>query len=116
MANVTREDFPMPWQSGHPGSHWGSGTTASLDLEDLLRQGQNRLKQIMPAGRPRGIIVLAVLALVGWGAWTSYYTVSSDSVAVVQRFGKYLKDVSRDCISSCRWALTWRRSFPSSGS
>ena len=38
-------------------------------------------------------IVLAVLALVGLGAWTAYYTVPSDSVAVVQRFGKYLKDV-----------------------
>jgi membrane protease subunit HflK len=27
------------------------------------------------------------------GAWTAYYTVPSDSVAVVQRFGKYLKEV-----------------------
>ncbi len=59
-------------------------------MEDLIRQGQDRLKQIMPSGGPRGFIVLAVLALVGLGAWTSYYTVPSDSVAVVQRFGKYL--------------------------
>ena len=36
---------------------------------------------------------LAVLALLGLGVWTAYYTVPSDSVAVVQRFGKYLKDV-----------------------
>ena len=41
----------------------------------------------------RPAIVLAVLALVGLGAWTAYFTVPSDSVAVVQRFGKYLKDV-----------------------
>jgi membrane protease subunit HflK len=27
------------------------------------------------------------------GAWTAYYTVPSDSVAVVQRFGQYLKEV-----------------------
>jgi membrane protease subunit HflK len=47
----------------------------------------------MPGGSSRGIIVLAILALIGLGAWTSYYTVPSDSVAVVQRFGKYLKDV-----------------------
>ena len=33
------------------------------------------------------------LVLVGLGLWTAYYTVPSDSVAVVQRFGKYLKDV-----------------------
>ncbi len=56
----------------------------TIDIEDLVRQG----KQIMPR-----IIILAVLALVGIGAWTAYYTVPSDSVAVVQRFGKYLEEV-----------------------
>ena len=47
----------------------------------------------MPGGRARGGFVLAALVLVGLGLWTAYYTVPSDSVAVVQRFGKYLKDV-----------------------
>jgi modulator of FtsH protease HflK len=83
----------MPWQSGGRGTPWNSGTKAGYNLEDIVQQGQDRLKQIMSAGGPRGAIVLAALALVGWGAWTSYYTVPSDSVAVVQRFGKYLKDV-----------------------
>jgi membrane protease subunit HflK len=31
--------------------------------------------------------------LIGLGAWISHYTVPSDSVAVVQRFGKYLKEI-----------------------
>lgn len=48
---------------------------------------------MMTSGVPRGLIVLAVLAAVGLGAWTAFYTVPSDSVAVVQRFGKYLKEV-----------------------
>jgi modulator of FtsH protease HflK len=47
----------------------------------------------MPSGGLRPAIVLAVIAVIGLGAWTAYYTVPSDSVAVVQRFGKYLKDV-----------------------
>ncbi len=47
----------------------------------------------MPGGRARGVFVLAAIVLVGLGLWTAYYTVPSDSVAVVQRFGKYLKDV-----------------------
>ena len=38
-------------------------------------------------------MLLAVIALAIIGAWTSYYAVPSDSVAVVQRFGKYLKVV-----------------------
>jgi membrane protease subunit HflK len=58
-----------------------------------MRQGQDRFRQILPGGGSGGIIVLAVLALIGLGVWTAYYTVPSDSVAVVQRFGKYLKEV-----------------------
>ena len=72
---------------------WGSGAKPGSDVEDVIRQGQDRLKQIMPSGGLRGGIVLAILALVAAGAWTAYYTVPSDSVAVVQRFGKYLKEV-----------------------
>jgi membrane protease subunit HflK len=60
------------------------------DTEDLLKQGRERLAQ---AGGPQGLIIPAVLALVGLMAWSSFYTVPSDSVAVVQRFGRYLKEV-----------------------
>lgn len=41
----------------------------------------------------RGIALLALVLAVVWLGWTAYYTVPSDSVAVVQRFGQYLKDV-----------------------
>jgi membrane protease subunit HflK len=84
----------MPWQNGNgpSGSPWGGGAKPP-DLQDLVRQGQDRLKQLLPGGGPRGAIVLTIIALVGFGVWTAYYTVPSDSVAVVQRFGKYLKDV-----------------------
>jgi membrane protease subunit HflK len=87
----------MPSQGGNDGRGnppWGSGSNSNPpDLDALIRQGQDRFKQILPGGGPRGVLVLAVLLLVGLGAWTAYYTVPSDSVAVIQRFGKYLKDV-----------------------
>ena len=57
------------------------------DIDDLLGQVRRRLAE---AG---GLIIPAVLALVGLCAWTSFYTVPSDSVAVVQRFGRYLEQV-----------------------
>jgi membrane protease subunit HflK len=79
--------------NGGQGGPWGTGGPLGSDLEDMLRQGQARLKQIIPGGGPRGIIIIAVLALAAWGAWSAYYTVPSDSVAVVQRFGKYVKQV-----------------------
>ena len=72
----------MPSQTGN-GGPWRGGATPGSELEVLIRQGQDRLKQIMPSGGPRGVIALAVLALAVLGAWTAYYTVPSDSVAVI---------------------------------
>ncbi|GIX46316.1 MAG: HflK protein [Candidatus Tectimicrobiota bacterium] len=41
---------------------------------------------------PRGLIVIAILALLGLSALlTMFYTVEADEVAVVQRFGKYVR-------------------------
>ena len=82
----------MPSQSGRGGGG-PRGAGSPPDLGELIRQGMARLQQMMPGGRARGVFVLAALVLVGLGLWTAYYTVPSDSVAVVQRFGKYLKDV-----------------------
>jgi len=81
----------MPSQHGN-GGPWGSGGTPP-DLEVLVRQGRDQLRQLLPGGGSRGPIALALLVLAVFGAWTAYYTVPSDSVAVVQRFGKYLKEV-----------------------
>src|SRR6478609_1003169 len=85
----------MPSQNDNGGRSgpWGGGAKPGSDLGDLVRQGQDRVQQIMPSGGLRPAIVLAIIALLGLGAWTAYYTVPSDSVAVVQRFGKYLKVV-----------------------
>ncbi len=85
----------MPSQNGNggPSGPWGRGAKPGSDIEDLVRQRLDLLKKMMPRGGPRGVIILAVLALLGLGLWSAYYTVPSDSVAVVQRFGKYVKDV-----------------------
>jgi modulator of FtsH protease HflK len=85
----------MPSQNDNDGrgGPWGSGAKSRPDVENLIRQGQARLRPYMLSGGPRRIIVIVILAFFALGAWTAYYTVPSDSVAVVQRFGKYLKDV-----------------------
>jgi len=75
-------------------SPWGGGANQGPpDIDALLRQVRDWFRQLLPSGGPRGVIVLAVIVLAVLGAWTAYYTVPSDSVAVVQRFGKYLKEV-----------------------
>jgi len=85
--------MPSAKNDGSPGGPWGSDSKPGFDVEDMVQQGRALLKQLMPSGSPRGLIMLSVLALGGLGAWSAYYTVPSDSVAVVQRFGKFLKQV-----------------------
>lgn len=59
-------------------------------LKDWVRQWKSR------PGRPSGsqaLFLSALAALTVIGAWTAYYAIPSDSVAVVQRFGRYFKEV-----------------------
>ena len=79
--------------TGGRGGPSASGAPPVSDIEALIRQVQGQIKQILPGGGPSGAIILVILGLVALGAYTAYYTVPSDSVAVVQRFGKYIKEV-----------------------
>ena len=77
-----------------PGSGpWTSQASRVSDLEDLIRQWQNQLKPILSGGGLREKILIFFLILAGLVAWSAFYTVPSDSVAIVQRFGRYLKEV-----------------------
>jgi membrane protease subunit HflK len=78
--------------NGSQGDSWG-GRGFPPDLGELFRQGKVQFGQMLPGGSTRGTLIIALLVLAGVGAWSAYYTVPSDSVAVVQRFGKYLKEV-----------------------
>ena len=96
----------MPWntQGGGGGGPWGggqgpwgrgpgNGPTGGRppDLEELLRRGQEKLRQLLPGGigggRGIALVVLAGLAL--WGL-TGFYKVNPDEVGVVLRFGRYV--------------------------
>jgi len=62
-------------------------------MEKIIRELQDRLRRLMPSGGSFGGLIIVAILLTGMIAWTSYYTVPSDSVAVVQRFGKYVNEV-----------------------
>jgi len=83
----------MSWQNGNSGRRGPQGVRPGAELEDLMQLGQDKLEQIFGGGGSRKMIVIALLALLGLGAWSAFYTVPSDSVAVIQRFGKYVKEV-----------------------
>jgi membrane protease subunit HflK len=82
----------MPTQGSNDEGPWGNRGTPP-DIEQLIEEWQKKFKQFLPGGGASGVAVIAVILLAGILLWTAYYTVPSDSVAVVQRFGQYLKDV-----------------------
>jgi membrane protease subunit HflK len=85
----------MPSQNNGSGPNgpWGSQPGPIPDITDIIRKSQDSIRRMLPRGGPRSLLVVLLVALTGMAVWTSYYTVPSDSVAVVQRFGKYLKNV-----------------------
>ena len=87
--------MPSQGSDGNQGGPWGSRVGPNPDLEELLRQGQDRVRRMMPAGGPprMGMILIVGLLLVALAVWSGFYTVPSNSVGVVQRFGQYLKEV-----------------------
>lgn len=86
-----------PWgQRGGSGggkSPWGSGPQGNgtpPDLEDILRRGQDRLRDFIPGGSMGGkgflILILGVIAV--W-LLTGFYTVRPNEVGINMIFGKY---------------------------
>ena len=85
-----------PWKPGNNPGPWGQGPSGSgggqtpPDLEDLLRRGQDRLKQALPGGGfgVGGIAALAGLIALGWVA-TGVYTVQPNEAGIETVFGKF---------------------------
>ncbi|AMW34105.1 FtsH protease activity modulator HflK [Haematospirillum jordaniae] len=91
-----------PWGGSGPGggnggnNPWGRrgprGGNQPPDIDDLLRQGQDHLRRMLPGGFGSGrgtvLVVLAVLA-----AWmlTGLYRVNPDEQGVELLFGRYVK-------------------------
>ncbi len=88
-----------PWGSGG-GS--GGGGNQPPDLDEILRRGQDRMKQVMRGGGggssggnfgggvPRPFLFLiAMLALLGAGFYAFFFRVNPDEQGIVLRFGKF---------------------------
>ena len=86
----------MPWNNkgGSQGPWGGRGPTAPQppNLEDMLRRGQDRLRQILPGGSHKGkLFGLAVAVLIGIWFLSGFYRVQADQQGVVLRFGEWVK-------------------------
>lgn len=91
----------MPSQHDDSVTQWGSRPQSPPDIDEVIRQAGDRLKSLFAGGGSGNnsgggfgrLFAYATLLLIALSVWSAYYTVPSDSVAVVQRFGMYLKEV-----------------------
>ena len=93
-----------PWGGGgnNSGGPWGQGPRPSgpqgspPDLEDIIRRGQDRLKNALPGGGAASpaLFGLIALALIAFWVFQSVYTVQPDELGVELRFGKPKEEVS----------------------
>ncbi|MSO75347.1 MAG: FtsH protease activity modulator HflK [Alphaproteobacteria bacterium] len=99
-----------PWGGGGGGGSWGGGrgsgpTGQPPNLEELLRKGQERVRQMLPGGFGSGrgflLVILGIVAI--WLA-SGFYRVQPDELGVVTRFGKY--------VGSAQPGLNYRLPWP----
>jgi membrane protease subunit HflK len=94
----------MPWSNQSGGGGWKGGGGGPWgprpgapgqqpDLEEILRRGQDRIRQAIPGGRmggPFGILIaLALVAVVGFFGFT--VRVNPEELGVVLRFGEFVR-------------------------
>lgn len=91
-----------PWGGGNQGGPWGQGPKGPSgpqnqppDLEDILRRGQDRLKNVLPGGSAPGpaVFIFAGLALVAAWTFKAIYSVQPQEQAVELVFGKPKNEV-----------------------
>jgi len=86
------------WKSGggNGGGPWGKGPSGGgqpPDLEEMLKRGQDKVKQVMHGGGIPGpllfLVAIIACAVIAWQAFT--FRVNPDELGVVMRFGKFIR-------------------------
>ena len=85
--------MPQENDNDPPGTPWGAGNNSPPDLSEVATLYLNRFNSFFSGGSSSKFFIFFFLIFTGAFIWSSVYTVPSDSVAVVQRFGKYLEEV-----------------------
>lgn len=89
---IYTEGMIMPTNVEPPRGSWGDKSPPP-DLDKLLSDGMSQFQRFLPGGSLLNIFLTIFIVLLAISVWTSVYTIPSDSIAVVKRFGKYAREV-----------------------
>ncbi len=97
----------MPWSNNSGGGGWqggggnrgpwgqgpSGGGNQPPDLDELIRKGQEKLREILPGGTggARGPMLVFGLVVVVLLVWSSVFRVDTDQQGIVTRFGEFVR-------------------------
>ncbi len=90
-------DGQGPWGQGPKGPQGPRGGGGQPpDLEEILRQGQDRLKKVLPGGGKSSPLMIGLILVAAIGLWLSnaVYTVQPDELGAELVFGKPKQELS----------------------
>src|SRR5262245_6596979 len=79
-----------PWGQG-PNRPRGGGPP---DIEEIIRRGQDQVKNVVPVGCNGGVAAIIGLLVLGFFLINAIYTVQPDERGVEMRFGKPKDEIS----------------------
>lgn len=89
---------------GGGGAPWGGGGPQGPDLAEILRRGQDRVRNMLPGGfGGAGLVLAGVVILFLWGA-SGVYTIAPEEQGLVLRFGEHHRNTAP--------GLHWHMPFP----
>lgn len=91
-----------PWGQGPQRPRGGGGPP---DLDEIIRRGQDQLKNVMPGGFNGGIFIIAALLVGVFWLMNSIYTVQPDERGVELRFGKPKEEISMPGLHFLFWPV-----------
>lgn len=80
-----------PWGNGS-GNNRKNGATPP-DLEEFIKQFQDKVRKLLPGGGGMGGITLVLLVIIGFWASSGVYRVNEGDQAVILQFGKWSRTV-----------------------
>ena len=91
-----------PWGDGPPKRPQGPRPTGNRDFDDIIRRGQEKLRQSLPGGPrgggnpldalgPRPWLYIAGVVVLLWLVFSSFYRVEAQERGVVLRFGRFVE-------------------------
>lgn len=116
----------MPWSNQGGGGGWKGGNgpwgqpprnpksgNEPPDLDDLIKRGQDKIRQWLPGGGGRGagepsplaVLPLVAAAVVGFWLYESIYVVQPDEVGIELLFGKVKPEINEPGIHFAFWPI-----------